>query len=66
MDTPTNLTAEFDYVAKATDQTKALDEACEWAIAQGWSLISIILKEGDVEGKIEGKHVFTVLYNKPQ
>lgn len=65
MDIPTaSLPSEFNYVAKATDQTKALDEACEWAMAQGWQLISIILKEGEEEGRIEGKHVFSVLYYK--
>jgi len=50
---------DYEYIAEHFEQEKALDEAVEYGLKQGWKLASIIYKETKDE-----KHIFIISYNE--
>lgn len=58
MDIPINKMPQYyEYNTKIEDEAKALDAACEFAMAQPWLLTSIILKE-----KVDDEFIFIITY----
>jgi hypothetical protein len=58
MDVPTNkMPVYHEYKTKIEDQAKALDAACEFAMAQPWLLTSVVLKE-----KVDDEFIFIITY----